>query len=117
MDIRNSLLSKSIFRHIHAIAPRNVTDPTGRVVVETISYSVARFHHGAWIGMSILALVLLTLCALLAGLTLGVCGLDTTLLHLRCATGTTRERFEDIFRVVLQYVDNYEGDRLVWSLV
>ncbi|KAE9372393.1 hypothetical protein N431DRAFT_408613 [Stipitochalara longipes BDJ] len=42
--------------------------------------------------MSILATVLLILCALLAGLTLGVCGLDSTLLQLRRITGTPRER-------------------------
>lgn len=55
-----------------ALAARNVTDPTGRIVIETIPYSVARFHYGAWIGMSILASVLLVLCALFADLTLGV---------------------------------------------
>ncbi|PMD39201.1 hypothetical protein L207DRAFT_491161 [Hyaloscypha variabilis F] len=60
--------------------------------METRPYAIARFHHGAWVGMSILATVLLIISALLAGLTLGVCGLDSTLLQLRCITGTPRER-------------------------
>lgn len=72
---------------------RNVIDPTGRVLIETKPYSIARFHHGAWVGMAILAAVLLILCALFAGLTLAVCGLDATLLQLRCITGTPRERY------------------------
>jgi hypothetical protein len=75
------------------IFARNVTDSTGRILIETKHYSFARFHNGAWVGMAILAAILLILSALLAGLTLGVCGLDATLLQLRCVTGTPRERY------------------------
>lgn len=99
-----------------ALAARNFTDPTGRIVIETIPYSVARFHYGAWIGMSILASVLLILCALFAGLTLGVCGLDKTLLQLRCITGTPKERYEDVLCAFDDPADHHEGGMPVWSL-
>jgi hypothetical protein len=79
----------------NGIFARNVTEPTGRLLIETKPYGIARFHEGAWIGMAILAAVLLILCSLFAGLTLGVSGLDATLLQLRCITGTPRERYEN----------------------
>jgi uncharacterized membrane protein len=103
---------------VQAVAARNatVTDATGRVVIETVPYSVMRFHYGAWIGMSILAAVLLILCALFAGLTLAVCGLDRTLLQLKCITGTPKERYEDIVRAVLDCADHRLGDMPIWSL-
>jgi hypothetical protein len=77
----------------NGIFARNVTDSTGRILIETKHYSFARFHNGAWVGMAILAAILLILSALLAGLTLGVCGLDAALLQIRCVTGTPRERY------------------------
>jgi hypothetical protein len=91
----------------HAIFARYITDPTGRVLIETKPYSITRFHHGAWIGMFILAVVLLILCALFAGLTLGVCGLDATLLQLRCVTGTPREKYEASLDVRTNHADKF----------
>jgi hypothetical protein len=66
--------------------------------------------------MSILAVALLILCALFAGLTLGVCGLDATLLQLRCVTGTPRERSEDTLGARISQADKLSGDKQVWSL-
>lgn len=98
---------------IHA---RNITDATGSLLIETKPYTSPRFHHGAWIGMSILAVVLLILCALLAGLTLGVCGLDSTLLQMRCITGTPRERYEATLGARIDHADSLAGDKHEWSL-
>lgn len=99
------------------IFARNVVDPTGRLLIETRPYTITRFHHGAWVGMTILAAVLLILCALFAGLTLGVCGLDATLLQLRCVTGTPRERYETTPCARFYNVDKPLGDKHVWLLV
>jgi hypothetical protein len=100
----------------NGIFARNFTDPTGRVLIETKPYSIARFHEGAWVGMAILAAVLLILCSLFAGLTLGVCSLDATLLQLRCITGTPRERYEVPVRARVNHVDILSGNKHVWSL-
>lgn len=44
------------------------------------------------VGIGLAAGVLLMICALLAGLTLAICGLDDTLIQLKAATGTPKER-------------------------
>lgn len=49
-------------------------------------------YLGFDIGVGLLAGGLLLTCALLAGLTLAICGLDDTLIQLRAATGTAKER-------------------------
>jgi metal transporter CNNM len=66
--------------------------------------------------MTILAAALLILCALFAGLILGVCGLDATLLQLRCVTGTPRERYEATLGARINQADKLSGDKHVWSL-
>jgi hypothetical protein len=50
------------------------------------------FHDALWYWMLLLAVALLMICALLAGLTLAVGGLNTTFLQLRCVTGTRKQR-------------------------
>ena len=55
--------------------------------------SYTLYHNKAWYGMVVLAISLLFVCALLAGLTLAICGLDPTWLHLRSITGTAKERY------------------------
>jgi hypothetical protein len=44
--------------------------------------------------MALVAGVLLTLCFLLSGLTLGVCGLDVKWLQMRTITGTSKQRYD-----------------------
>jgi hypothetical protein len=62
--------------------------------VESRLYAYTVYHGIAWYGMAVLAGVLLTLCSLLAGLTLALGGLDITWLQLRSATGTAKQRYE-----------------------
>lgn len=50
------------------------------------------YRGPAWYGMLAVAFSLLLVSALLAGLTLAICGLDPTWLHLRSVTGTAKER-------------------------
>ena len=50
------------------------------------------YHGGAWWAMACLACCLITLCALFAGLTLGVCGLDIAWLQMKSVTGNEKER-------------------------
>lgn len=50
------------------------------------------YRHGAWFGMVAVAVFLLFFCALLAGLTVAICGLDPTWLQLRGIAGTPQER-------------------------
>lgn len=59
---------------------------------ESRLYTYTVYHGVAWFGMATVAFVLLTLCSLLAGLTLALGGLDTTLLQLRTVSGTPRQR-------------------------
>ena len=61
---------------------------------ESRLYTYTVYHGLAWCGMAALALTLLTLCSLLAGLTLALGGLDSTLLQIRSVTGIARQRFE-----------------------
>ena len=116
LDARSADSCPLLHSRDSGIFARNTTDATGRVLIETKPYGIARFHHGAWVGMSILAAVLLILCALLAGLTLGVCGLDSTLLQLRCITGTPRERYDTNLGARGQESNKDQGDKLAWSL-
>ena len=60
---------------------------------ETGQRSYTVYHNAAWYGMVALATSLLLVSALLAGLTLAICGLDSTWLHLRSVTGTGKERY------------------------
>jgi metal transporter CNNM len=57
-------------------------------------YTYTVYHGMAWYGMATLGVVLLTLCSLLAGLTLALGGLDMTWLQLRSVTGTPKQRYE-----------------------
>jgi len=116
LDVQSADSCPWLHRRGSGVFTRNATDATGRVLIETKPYSIARFHHGAWIGMSILATVLLILCALFAGLTLGVCGLDSTLLQMRCITGTPRERYDTKLGGRRQKSNKVLGDKLAWSL-
>jgi hypothetical protein len=50
------------------------------------------YHNAAWYRMLFLAIFLLVFCALLAGLTLAICGLDPTWVELRSTAGTAKER-------------------------
>ena len=74
------------------LANTTIKDAAGYPLVESKSYQFKVFHGGAWWAMACLAGFLLCLCALLAGLTLGVCGLDMAWLQMRAITGTTKER-------------------------
>jgi metal transporter CNNM len=60
-------------------------DPTAARDLTTLTeprlYSHIVFHNEAWYVMAAIAGVLLSLCALLAGLTLALCGLDEKTLH------------------------------------
>jgi cell division protein FtsX len=62
------------------------------------------WYDGMWYGMAATAFVLLLLCALLAGLTLAVCGLEVTLLQMRVVTGTPKQRYEPLL-LLAQYCD------------
>lgn len=62
-------------------------------------------NNGELFGMIAAACVLLLFYALLAGLTLAVCGLDLTWLHMRLITGTSKQRFT--FYVGLYIVSLY----------
>ena len=114
LDVQSAHSSPWLLKRGSGIFTRNATDPTGRLLMETRPYTIARFHHGAWVGMSILATVLLIISALLAGLTLGVCGLDSTLLQLRCITGTPRERYVIKLSARRQPANKTSGDKLAW---
>jgi hypothetical protein len=61
---------------------------------ESRLYTYTVYHGIAWYGMAVLAVMLLILCSLLAGLTLALGGLDRTSLQLRSVTGTSRQQFE-----------------------
>ena len=71
-------------------APRWPANSTETFDSKRVPYWIA--YGGAWYGMLFLAVSLLILCALLAGLTLALCGLNTTLLQLRGVTGTPKQR-------------------------
>lgn len=60
---------------------------------ESRLYAYTVYHGVAWCGMAALAVVLLVICSLLSGLTLALCGLDTTWLKLRSITGTPRQKY------------------------
>jgi metal transporter CNNM len=72
-------------------------DPTAARDLTTLTeprlYSHIVFHNEAWYVMAAIAGVLLSLCALLAGLTLALCGLDEKTLHLRSITGPPKQRY------------------------
>ncbi|KAL2065398.1 hypothetical protein VTL71DRAFT_3068 [Oculimacula yallundae] len=57
---------------------------------QAFEYTV--FFGPARIAMIVVAVILVIISALLTGLTLAVCGLDTNYLHLRSVTGTAQER-------------------------
>lgn len=52
-----------------------------------------QFVGTQWYLMLFVAFLLLCVCFLIAGLTLGVCGLDTRWLEMRSLTGTPKERY------------------------
>lgn len=57
------------------------------------SHLHGKYHGYQWYLMVWLAFTLLVLCFLIAGLTLGVCGLDMTWLEMRSITGTAKQRY------------------------
>jgi hypothetical protein len=76
------------------------SDPIGNqagfVLVDVRMHPYKVFYNGAWYGMLALAVFVLIVCSLLAGLTLAVCGLNMTFLHLRSVTGSPRQRYGSI---------------------
>jgi len=56
------------------------------------SISHHQFATTEWYFMLGVAFILLCVCFLIAGLTLGVCGLDQRLLEMRSLTGTLKQR-------------------------
>jgi len=55
--------------------------------------NTAELYTGySWYGMLALALVLFVIYALLAGLTLALCGLEMPWLQMKCSTGNARQR-------------------------
>jgi hypothetical protein len=78
-----------------SILPRaNVNDGDGRLVSGTNQHTNIAYHNAAHLGVAVTAGASLLFCALLAGLTLAICGLDETIVQLRTATGTAKERQE-----------------------
>jgi hypothetical protein len=77
----------------------------------SVPYPVA--YDGAWYGMLSLAVALLMLCALLAGLTLAVCGLNVTFLELRSVTGTPKQRHVSSDHSTGIIADNCKDNRLL----
>jgi hypothetical protein len=76
-----------------AAGNKTVVDAAGWTVSNqrTLSYTV--YYGGAMYGMVGLAAALLTLCAMLAGLTLALCALDMTWLRLRSISATPKEKY------------------------
>jgi len=73
--------------------PSGPSDPIdGNLDAKHVHYPL--WYDGMWYGMAATAFALLLLCALLAGLTLAVCGLDATWLQMRAVTGTPKQRYE-----------------------
>lgn len=66
---------------------------TGLTTTGSYTYTYTVYHHAAWYGMAALVVFLLITCALLAGLTLAICGLDMTWLQVRCVTGSVKQRY------------------------
>jgi hypothetical protein len=58
---------------------------------ETQTYT--RYHGGPFWGMAVLAICLVMICAVLAGLTLAVCGMDDTWLHILSMSGDMHQRY------------------------
>jgi hypothetical protein len=77
---------------IHPLMVRDING-AGYNSAETRQYQYVVYHNGACYGMVALASFLLVFCSLLAGLTLAICGLDMTLLQLRCVTGPAKQRY------------------------
>jgi hypothetical protein len=79
----------------------NISAPNN---TETGQRSYTLYHNAAWYGMVALATSLLFISALLAGLTLAICGLDSTWLHLRSVTGTAKERYAALVLLETRYL-------------
>lgn len=63
------------------------------IQTEPKNFTFHIYHGPALLAMEFLASNILITTALLAGLILGLCGLNMTLLELRAATGTPKERY------------------------
>jgi len=87
---------RSLFYPNLNISAQSNTEPGQR------SYTL--YHNAAWYGMFALATFLLFVSALLAGLTLAICGLDSTWLHLRSVTGTAKERYAALVLLQTRYL-------------
>ena len=100
----------------HSAVPRDTVDAAGWPVTTSGSYIYTVYHGGAWIGMFVLACFLLVIYALLAGLTLAICGLDMTWLQMRSITGTAKERYVALScsRILKHRPNNSTDNKLVW---
>ena len=83
---------RNIYSTMNPLVMRDVSG-TRYSLSETRHYAYTVYHNGAYYGMIALASFLLVFCSLLVGLTLAVCGLDMTLLHLRSITGPVKQRY------------------------
>lgn len=82
----------------------------------TTCYNVTVYRGVAAGVMGVMAVNTLLNAALLAGLILGLCGMSMTLLKLRMATGTSKERYDDQF-YLLENADKCKGRRLAqWQI-
>lgn len=91
------------------ILPRdNQYDAAGRLVSATSQHTYTVYHGAAQIGVGAIAGALLLFCALLAGLTLAICGLDDTLLRMRVATGTAKERYVNILAALEHLITSFQ---------
>jgi hypothetical protein len=76
-------------------------DEANFIQAEPRAYTYQVWHNGMWYGLAIAACGLLLFCALLAGLTLAVCGLEMTWLQMRGATGTSKQRYTFAYQFFL----------------
>ena len=81
-----------------ALRPENAMEhqKDGHTIIYPRSRVHIEYQGFQWYLRAFLALTLLTLCFLIAGLTLGVCGLDPTWLQMRGITGTAKQRYDRV---------------------
>ena len=96
----------------HISTPKQLSNSTQPIFTKVKSVPCLVVYDGAWWGMLALAIALLSICALLAGLTLAVCGLNTTILQLRSVTGTPKQRHAFTVQPACTHTDNVADNRL-----
>lgn len=69
--------------HHHPQAPGNKLHYPG----------IPGYHGALWYGMVSVVVVLVLIYALLAGLTLALCGLETSVVEIRCTTGSAKQQY------------------------